>query len=113
MPGGYLEPSESIATGIVRELTEETQIDLTQAVLKQSLQAVKAFDTPGRSIIARNITHAGYFPLELASPPQVQANDDAQDCLWYDLNALHELTDKMHDDHYHIIQHFVNLKKTT
>ena len=108
LPGGFIEAHEWVQTGILRELREETQLDLTDAELSAALKNIKVFDHPSRSQIGRVITHAGLFKLT-GSEPEVKAADDALECAWVALAGLTEFKDKLHDDHYFIINKMLNL----
>ena len=103
-PGGFLEVTERTEQGLFRELVEETQIDISPLLLKQSLVCMKLFDHPERCQVGRVITHAGLINLELSECPKVKANDDALLAQWWKLSDLKLLEDQMHDDHYQIIQ---------
>jgi bifunctional NMN adenylyltransferase/nudix hydrolase len=104
LPGGFLDADEWIEQAILRELREETQIELSDNELKSYLVAIKVFDKPGRSQIGRVITHAGIFNLPLEFLPQITAADDAGEALWVDLHRVNEFRDKLHDDHYFLIK---------
>lgn len=103
LPGGFLEEKERIRDGLIRELIEETQIDLSDETLKASIKTIRTFDHPERSQIGRVITHAGLIELDCADLPHVMADDDALSVQWWPLAKLSELEDKLHDDHYQVI----------
>ncbi len=103
LPGGFLEANEWIQQGLLRELKEETSIELSDQLLMDSLATIRVFDHPGRSQIGRVITHAGYFDLKQQILPAVQAADDALEAIWYPLAEQTVLKEQMHDDHYYIL----------
>lgn len=110
LPGGFVGINEHIFDGCVRELYEETNIDIPKPVMKKLLTDVHVFDHPNRSMRGRIITHAHFFMLSEGGPlPSVKAADDAIEAFWLPLNdiGLHE--QEMFSDHIHIIQHFVNV----
>lgn len=83
VPGGFLEKSESLLHGGIRELKEETNLDVPDAVLRKSLATVKAFSHPRRSCRGRVITHVHHFSLSGRSDneetwPAIQAADDLE-----------------------------------
>jgi bifunctional NMN adenylyltransferase/nudix hydrolase len=73
LPGGFLDPHESLEAGARRELLEETGLDLS------GLSAVReqVFSHPGRSQRGRILTHAFLFAPHWASLPDVAGDDDA------------------------------------
>jgi bifunctional NMN adenylyltransferase/nudix hydrolase len=70
------------------------------------------FDHPDRSLRGRTITHAHYFDLGDRELPEVQADDDAQAVEWVPIEKLSALEDRFHDDHFHMLDHFLGLTKT-
>ncbi len=86
----------------VRELIEETSIDIDQSILKNSLITSQLFDAPKRSARARTVTMAYYFELpNSADLPQVRAADDASHAFWLPLSQLD--ASQMFEDHYGMI----------
>jgi len=108
-PGGFLEINERTSQGLLRELIEETQIDVSPLLLQQSVICMKLFDHPERAQVGRVITHAGLIKLELPECPKVKAHDDALLAKWWDLKDLIKIEDQMHDDHYQIIRDLLGL----
>ncbi len=109
VPGGFIEQHETVYRSAVRELEEETSLALSEPELRQCLQAVAVFDHPGRSQRGRVITHAHYFDLGDRPVPAVQAGDDAASVAWVEIGALQALEDQFHDDHFHMLDHFLGL----
>ncbi|MDF2690422.1 MAG: cytidyltransferase-like domain protein [Gammaproteobacteria bacterium] len=108
LPGGFLEPKEWVKQGLIRELEEETSIELSSEQLKQFLSKIQVFDNPARAQIGRVITHAGLFQIAAESLPAITANDDAAAVKWFSLNEFWNMSDQMHDDHYYIVKHFLS-----
>lgn len=105
MPGGFLDVEEKIIDCIVRELREETAINMTQHQLLNQLVKVEVFDYPERSLRGRVITHVGLLKLNhLETLPQIQGKDDACGAYWVPLNDFWSMPDQMMEDHYQIIQ---------
>lgn len=103
LPGGFLDVEETLLDGCLRELTEETQLAVDKATLKESLVSHKVFDNPKRSTRGRVITNCYYFDIShLPEKPAAQAADDAQSLAWVQLDALDRAT--LFEDHYFIIQ---------
>lgn len=108
LPGGHLEPTETLVDGVIRELREETGIKVPVPVLRGSIHATNMFDDPYRSNIGRVVTFASHIKLAGdTSLPKVKGADDAEKARWVPISEITE--DKLFDDHYHIIQYFLGL----
>jgi bifunctional NMN adenylyltransferase/nudix hydrolase len=107
MPGGFLEQTESIASGALRELKEETKIDVDANILKKSLSFVKVFDNPFRDQRGRSVTHVHLFYLKLDNLPNIKPSSDACQAKWVLLENLDKLQDKFFCDHYQIIKNML------
>lgn len=106
LPGGYLEGNDTLEKGMIKELKEETRINLPEAVILGSVKKVRTFDSPYRSQLARMITTAYYIELNpMPKLPRVLGDDDAEKAQWYPLSELKR--GNMHDDHFHIIQKLI------
>ncbi|MES2935487.1 MAG: bifunctional nicotinamide-nucleotide adenylyltransferase/Nudix hydroxylase [Pseudomonadota bacterium] len=109
IPGGFLEPRERLLQAAIRELHEETQLGLWLPSLDDALVEVKVFDHPDRSLRGRTITHAHFFDLKLEQLPVVQGSDDAAQATWLPIAALAAMEEQFFDDHFHILDHFLQL----
>lgn len=109
LPGGFIEQRETLWQSCLRELTEETHCDTPAEVLAHALQSTAVFDHPDRSQRGRTITHAFYIDLGASRLPDVQADDDAQAVLWVPLNQILSRESELFEDHFHILDHFLNL----
>lgn len=109
LPGGYFDAvkDKTPLDGIIRELKEETRIDVPEKVLRGSLLKIKEFCAPGRSLLGRSITFAGHFRLTDGEwkLPKVIGDDDAEKAQWIPLSEVKK--NMLFDDHYDIIQYFV------
>lgn len=109
LPGGFLNPNEALIDACLRELIEETQIEVSKNELKQAYERQLTFDDPDRSPLGRVITQAFYF--ELASKekglPNIQGSDDAARAFWLPLAKLD--SKKMFQDHLAIIQKLLGI----
>jgi bifunctional NMN adenylyltransferase/nudix hydrolase len=111
LPGGFLEPSESVYESAVRELVEETRFGLDAAQMRSALRGVQVFDHPRRSQRGRVITHAHYFDLGERPLSRVEGADDAAAAEWVPLAQLPAMEDQFLDDHFHILDRFLHLSQ--
>jgi bifunctional NMN adenylyltransferase/nudix hydrolase len=108
-PGGGVDPGESDLQAAVRELAEETNLELLEATLRGCLREVAVFDDPNRSLRGRTITHVHCFDLGERELPEVVGGDDAASARWVPIAALAAMEDSFHDDHFHILDHILGL----
>jgi len=108
LPGGFLNQEETMLDGAIRELKEETKIKVPVPVLKGSIKGSKTFDAPNRSARGRTITQAFYIDLGMADElPKVKGSDDAAKAFWVPFKDVKQ--EKMFEDHFHIIDNFLNI----
>jgi bifunctional NMN adenylyltransferase/nudix hydrolase len=103
LPGGYVEPKETLLESALRELREETGL-VPEA---QHLKATQAFDYPGRSLRGRVISLGHFFDLEDTPPPAVEGQDDAAGAFWLPLAKLDSHQNRFFEDHYQQICWFL------
>lgn len=109
LPGGFLNPGETILSGCLRELKEETNIVFPKEELKSALRETNVFDHPYRDLRGRTITHAHYFHIDRLGPlPNVKGGDDASQALWVPINDLGMMEELFFSDHLHIINYFIH-----
>lgn len=120
LPGGYVNRFETLQDAAIRELKEETKIDVPDAVLRSAVVASETFDDPWRDPRGRVITTAFLFDLdgELASRvkrkgahhglAKVKGSDDAEKARWIPLSELDPM--KLYSDHGHIIAKMLGRK---
>lgn len=111
LPGGFMEQEETVEQCILRELKEETRIDVPPGKLKNSLKEIRVFDAPQRSSRGRTITHAGLIVLDEPALPKVKGSDDASHAAWLPLEQLPRLEERFFEDHYHIIHALISINK--
>ncbi|MDR1463258.1 MAG: bifunctional nicotinamide-nucleotide adenylyltransferase/Nudix hydroxylase [Azoarcus sp.] len=103
IPGGFLEGRERLLQGAIRELKEETGLDVSDAALVDALRAVAVFDHPDRSQRGRIITHAHCFDLPSGDLPAVQGSDDAAEARWFPIAGLPSMEVDFFEDHFTIL----------
>lgn len=105
LPGGFLEPRDTLWQSCLRELAEETGCALEPATLEAALQGVQVFDHPDRSLRGRTITHVHVFDLgDRTQLPTVQGGDDAALARWVPLAQVPALESEFFEDHFHVVQ---------
>ncbi len=107
LPGGFLDQQETIEQGCIRELKEETKIDVAIPILKNSIKDVHVFDSPWRDPRGRTITHAHLIDLNLKDLPKVKAADDAAEVMWVPVGELSNMEGMFFNDHLQIIKYFL------
>lgn len=111
LPGGFINQNETVRKCILRELAEETKIDVPPGKLDNSLKEIVLFDAPGRSLRGRTITNAGLIVLDEQKLPKVKGSDDADGAEWLPLERLPQLEDRFFEDHYHIVMSLTRFLK--
>lgn len=116
LPGGFLGQNENHFDSCIRELQEETKIDVPRHILVGACQNKegKRFDHPKRDPRGRVITTAYFFDLTekksgLKPLPGVKGSDDAKSALWMPFNDVIQNEESFFSDHLHIIQHFITI----
>lgn len=106
-PGGFLDQYETLLDCAVRELKEETQLNISPFELKKCLVKNKVYDDPKRSLRGRVITNAFLFDISSYNLDKltVIGSDDASNAAWYYLSEIRE--EMMFEDHYDILMNLL------
>ena len=81
IPGGFVEPHETLEQAALRELEEETSVRLSHA------EQLKVFDAIDRDPRERVISVAHWTVTDRAAHSP-QGKDDASEAAWFDLDEL-------------------------
>ncbi len=99
LPGGFMEPNETLEEAAVRELMEETNIELAP----QELHFSSFYDTVDRDPRNRVISFSFYKIItekDMFKISDVKAKDDAKEFAWFNVFELPPLA----FDHFEILQ---------
>jgi bifunctional NMN adenylyltransferase/nudix hydrolase len=99
LPGGFLDAQEALVDACLRELREETRIQVPMDELKKCLGSPEVFSHPARSLRGRTITHAFPIDLGVGCLPQVKADDDASEALWIPFADVYRRSNEFFEDH--------------
>ena len=116
LPGGHVGRNETSDQAAIRELREETKIDVPEKVLRGSIKSSRLFEHPERSlrarvpnVLGRTITMAYAFVLNDASPlPKVRGESDAFKAWWFPLSEFVGMRNVLFEDHYDIAHYFID-----
>lgn len=113
LPGGFLNPGETIIDSAIRELYEETKLLVPKAIARAHIvDEPKVFDYPGRSLRGRTITHAICIHLKDGYLlPDCKGADDAEKAQWVPIGDLHRMEEQFFEDHLSIIEHWLHQVK--
>jgi len=109
LPGGFLEPRDTLWQSCLRELAEETHCPVPESTLRDALRQVTVFDHPDRSQRGRTVTHTHFFDLEHTTLPPVRGGDDALHARWMPCDLLPAMEEEFFEDHFHMLDHFLQL----
>lgn len=103
LPGGFVDANETLQASVVRELIEETGLDLST----HRPSGQHTFDSPNRSLRARTITTVFVYELTGDTLPALQAGDDAKEVFWLPVHHLSK--EPFFEDHYSILVKILGL----
>lgn len=111
LPGGFKNSNETFLECAIRELIEETNIDVSESILHDSIVGSELFDQPNRGCGLNRTTlavHIRIRPNSDGTLPQVNGIDDASLAEWKPIASIMDEMD-LFDDHSHIIQKMGNV----
>lgn len=114
LPGGFIEQNERLIDACVRELIEETSIELSKAQLYGSIVDKETFDDPDRSLRGRTITTCFLFSLknEKDLPNIKPQKGETSKVMWLPIaKALNNPT-LWYEDHHAILQTMIGKLKS-
>ncbi len=109
LPGGFVHPTETLRSAMMRELREETRLKIPEPVLRGSIRAHQVFDYPKRSLRGRTFTQAYFIMLADGPLPPVKGGDDALKARWFPISEVAQMSAMLFEDHYDILDYFVGL----
>lgn len=101
--GGFVDAHETLVDAAIRELYEETKIQIPKTTLLNNIKTSTVYDNPSRSLRGRTITHAFGIELPPGDLPIVVGSDDADKAVWIPISTIRNMRDQMFEDHYDII----------
>ena len=109
LPGGFLESMEFLVQAVLRELGEETNIDLPPGLLRNSMSEPIVFDHPFRSLRGRTVSFAFLFDLDKADTktkdlPFVKAGSDFKEVKFFTFAEVLAMSEEIFEDHLSIIR---------
>ena len=107
LPGGFVDQEETIYESCLRELREETGMQIPAPALRAALEGQRVFDAPHRSQRGRTITHAFFFHFPEGELPPILGGDDAAEAKWLRLARVPQMQSQMFEDHFHIVDWFL------
>lgn len=111
LPGGFFDAwqDQNQEETALRELKEETKIQVPYNKLKGSVVKVDEFGDFERSLRWRIITKCVHIKLDGNTLPKVKGSDDAEQAMWIPLTEIAQNRDKFFEDHYQIIATMLGL----
>lgn len=111
LPGGFFDAwqDQTQTDTALRELKEETKIQVPFNTLKGSIVKVDEFGDFNRSLRWRIITKCVYIKLNGNKLPKVKGSDDAEKAFWIPLSDITANRHMFFEDHYSIIDTMIGL----
>jgi bifunctional NMN adenylyltransferase/nudix hydrolase len=110
LPGGFLENREWHEDAFIRELREETKIDVNNSRLKGGMVGQMNANYPYRSDRGRVVSQVFLIKLEDGPLPKVKGRSDAKVARWVPIADIK--SEMMFEDHFAIIETLKAMLKT-
>lgn len=104
LPGGFLNEKEEMETGVIRELKEETNIDVN--ITESDVKQIKAYGKIGRDPRPRRIISVAFL-IELEGLPKISNSNESLHVEWVPLESMPN--EKIAFDHREIISDAVKM----
>jgi 8-oxo-dGTP diphosphatase len=101
-PGGHIDYGESCETAVLRELSEETNLQ------GKNVKLFGVYSEPNRD--PRKHVCSIVYEVEVEDTSSLKAGDDAKQADWYDIKDLEGMKEKIAFDHHQIICDYIKSK---
>ena len=106
LPGGFVDDDETLLESALREVREETGLNLAPEANYENLVGSNFFYDKKSSERGRSITNVYHFHFSEGDVPKVEAADDAEQARWMPVDDLENLRDQFFEDHADILDYF-------
>ena len=110
LPGGFKDHNETCKQSAIRELREETGLSDVFISDQINKQSPSIFDHPDRSSRGTTVTMEYHVKLGENALYGIKSGDDAEKAKWFNVASIRDMRDKLFEDHWHIINHFVGME---
>lgn len=94
LPGGFVDMDEDLDEAVIREVSEETNLELNKA------EQLFTIGTPGRDPRGRTVSVIYYSKIKIEEAQKTKAGDDAAQAKWFDIKNIPPLA----FDHNYIVE---------